>query len=194
MIKAIIFDFFGVLAVRGSISFRQQYYADDAKKIAQEADLIGQLGLGKVGYDDFIDGLARLGGVDRETVLKYTEDYQPNLELLDYIRSRLKSNYKIGIISNAGADWVHRILGDTNYKLFDDVVLSYKYSVIKPQPEIYQISAKNLGVRESECIFIDDISIYCDGAEAAGMESIWYQDFRKMKAELERLLSAGTDN
>lgn len=194
MVKAIIFDFFGVLAVRGTESFRQAHLGDDPAVRYEARNLHDKLGLGLIAYDEFINELATLGGVDRQTVLKYTENYKPNLPLLDYIRNELKLKYKIGIISNAGDDWVARILGTDNYELFDDIILSYKYSVIKPQPEIYTMSSKNLGVAEAECVFVDDIQTYCKGAEAVGMKSIWYKDFQAMKTELQTILSSTTNN
>ncbi len=194
MVKAIIFDFFGVLADRGTASFRKTHLADDPQKDRQAKKLNDELGRGNLGYNDFIDALAALGGVDRQKVLGYTEDYQPNQPLLDYIRDRLKHRYKIGIISNAGADWVLRILGSRNLKLFDDVVLSYKTGFIKPEAEIYELSAKNLGVKPEACVFIDDILTYCQGAEAVGMSTVWYQDFEHFKTELEKILAAVADN
>lgn len=194
MIRAIIFDFFGVLASRDSTSFRKTYLAVDPEKSRRAKKLNDELGRGNLGYDDFISELAKLGGVDRETVLGFTENYHPNSELLDFIRQKLEPNYKLGIISNAGADWVLSILGDDNLKLFDDVILSYKVGLIKPEPEIYELSAKNLGVDEVECVFIDDILTYCQGAEQVGMSTIWYQDFEKFKQEIEKLLAAASDN
>lgn len=188
MIKAVIFDFFGVLAARGAASFRKTYLASDPQKNNRAKELNDELGRGNLSYDDFITQLAKLGGVDRQTVLKFTEDYQPNTELLDYVNASLKGKYKLGIISNAGEDWVLKILGSGYYELFDDIVLSYKVGLIKPESEIYEMSAKNLGVKEEECVFIDDILNYCQGAEAVGMNTIWYQNFEDMKVELEALL------
>ena len=189
MIKAVIFDFFGVLAVRGTASFRQTYFGSDTDKINQAKKVQESLSKGDIGYDDFITALAKIGGVDREVVLQYTENYQPNTQLLDYIRLTLRPKYKIGIISNAGADWIVKILGEVNKKLFDDIVLSYKEGFIKPDSEIYEISLKNLGAGGGECVFIDDILTYCQGAEAVGMNTIWYQDFQQMKTELQKLLN-----
>ena len=194
MIKAVIFDFFGVLTSRDDASFRRTYFSDDPEKDEQAKKLNDELARGNLGYDDFIDALAKLGEVDREKVLEFTENYGPNQELLDYIRDSLKAKYKIGIISNAGEDWVLQILGHENLALFDDIVLSYKVKVIKPDPEIYQLSAKNLGISTKECIFIDDIRRYCDGAERVGMNSVWYQNFEGYKAELEKILAAVSDN
>jgi HAD superfamily hydrolase (TIGR01509 family) len=194
VIKAVIFDFFGVLAGRDDVSFRKTFLVNDQAKDAKARQLNDQLGLGELSYDDFIDELARLGGVSREKVLEYTEDYHPNDKLLDFIKNSLKPAYKIGIISNAGQDWVLRILGEDNLKLFDDIILSYKVGLIKPQPEIYEMSARNLSVNEEECVFIDDILRYCQGAEQVGMNSIWYQAFDGFKTEMNKLLPAVSDN
>jgi HAD superfamily hydrolase (TIGR01509 family) len=192
MIKAVIFDFFGVLAGRDDVSFRKTFLAKDPAKNAKARQLNDQLGLGKLSYDDFIDELAQLGEVSREKVLQYTEDYHPNEELLDFIKQSLKPSLKIAIISNAGQDWVLRILGEENLKLFDDIILSYKVALIKPQAEIYEMSARNLGVQEEECVFIDDILRYCQGAEQVGMNSIWYQGFGQFKQELDKIFSVSS--
>ena len=194
MIKAVIFDFFGVLADHDSTSFRKAYLAGDPIKDAEAQRLNDELGRGDLGYDDFIDGLAKLGAVRREDVLVYTEDYQPNQRLLDFIHDDLRPRYKSGIISNAGQDWVLKILGEDNLKLFDDVILSYKVKMIKPDPGIYELSARNLGVRTEECVFVDDILRYCQGAEHIGMSTVWYQNFGDFKTELEKILAAGSNN
>jgi HAD superfamily hydrolase (TIGR01509 family) len=194
VIKAVIFDFFGVLGLRGSASFRKTFFGDDPVKFQKVEELQDQMGLGNLGYDEFIDQLAILGDVSRAQVLEYTENYQPNTELLDYIRSKLKPKYKIGIISNAGEDWVLKILGEKNIQLFDDIVLSYKAGMIKPEPGIYELSVKNLGIEPEECVFVDDILRYCQGAEQLGMNTVWYQDFERMKAGLEKILESVPDN
>lgn len=193
MIKAVIFDFFGVLATRGLRQFKLDYLAGNQEKIDQSKKLQQELDVGVIGYDDFIAALAKIAGVSTDVVLKYTEDYKPNLDLLYYIRDELKPHYRIGIISNAGADWVMEILGPTHRRLFDSIVLSYKVGVIKPTPEIYKMSAENLEVKESECVFVDDILAYAQGAEQAGMKAIWYRNFDQMKTELEKLITV-SDN
>jgi HAD superfamily hydrolase (TIGR01509 family) len=193
VIKAVIFDFFGVLAIRGSVSFRKTYFPNDSKKMGQAEKIQDKLNRGSIGYDDFIDGLAKIGGVSREKVLEYTENYQPNTELLNYIHEELKPHYKIGIISNAGADWVLKILGEAHKKLFNDILLSYEVSLIKPESEIYEMSIKRLGVKAGETVFIDDILSYCQGGEVVGMNTIWYKDFQQMKKEFEGILASSNN-
>lgn len=194
MIKAIIFDFFGVIVTEGTGSFARTYYPSDQEKIALTQKLQDEVNLGLISYKDYAEGLARLAGVEVEVAQKYLEGHRPNLPLLDYIRHQSKAKYKIGMISNAGDDWVDEILAKEDAALFDDIVLSYKSGYIKPQPEIYELSLKNLGVDPAEAVFIDDIDRYCDAANAVGMKAILYKNFDQMKIELEAILAAGADD
>ncbi len=119
---------------------------------------------------------------------------QPNKQLLDYIKTALKPKYKIGIISNAVGDVLYEILLENDVSLFDDIVISHRVGVAKPESAIYYYALKNLGVRADETVFIDDIEDFCEAARAIGIQAIYYQDFQQMKMELERILSAGADN
>lgn len=118
---------------------------------------------------------------------------RPNKVLLTYIRAQLKPRYKIGIISNALADWIAEILESEDVKLFDDIVISYKVGVAKPSPTIYRLSLSNLGVKPEESVFIDDIEAFCEAARAVGMQAIFYENFEQMERELESLLAVSNN-
>ena len=188
MIKAVIFDFFGVLANEGTVSFARAHYPDDQDKRAKTGLLQDRLNLATITYDQYVTELAKLGGVDEATTREYLETHKPNRQLLDYIRDNLKPHYKIGMISNAGDNWLDEILEKQDITLFDDIILSYRIGFIKPQPEIYKLSAKNLAVQPQDCIFVDDIERYCAGATEVGMKAIVYENFEQMKGKLERIL------
>jgi len=112
----------------------------------------------------------------------------PNREVLDYIKHELKPKYKIGIVSNVMADYLYLILSKDDLKLFDDVVLSYKAGVAKPESEIYELALRNLGVKPEEAVFIDDQERFVEAAKAVGMKGIYFQDFNQMKRDLEKAL------
>lgn len=118
----------------------------------------------------------------------------PNQPLLEYIKTNLKPQYKIGIISNAIGDVLYEILSKDEVSLFDDIVISHRVGVAKPEAAIYNIALENFGIRAEEAIFIDDIEDFCMAAQSLGMQAICYQNFEQMKTDLEKLLSAGTDN
>ncbi len=113
---------------------------------------------------------------------------EPNGELLGYIKNQLRPKYKIGIISNSSGRGIQQVLAN-RLDLFDDIVVSAEVGLFKPQPEIYQLAAKRLKLRPSECVYIDDENYRVDGALNAGMQGIVYTDFGQMKKELENLLT-----
>lgn len=194
MIKAIIFDCFGVLTTEAFDLFRDKYLGDDEPKRQQANKAMDDLNMGLIGYDDFLNQLAKISGAGTDEVLAVLEENQPNEALFGYIRTRLKSQYKIGMLSNAGDDWISEMFKPDDIALFDSIVLSFRAKVIKPQPEAYRLVAREMGVKSTECVFIDDRQKYCEGAKVVGMKSVLYDDFPQMKKDLEVLLAADADN
>lgn len=190
MIKAIIFDFFGVLITEGFKRFCDIYFPDDKEKRRLAIELVTKHDAGAITKEQYTSGLAKLAGVGLEAVNENMNDNTPNDLLLDYIRKELKPKYKIGVLSNSGDDYISQMLKPEDLKTFDDIILSYRHGMIKPQKEIFEMSGERLGVKTSECIFIDDSPSHCAGARAAGMQAILYQNFGQMKADLEAILKS----
>lgn len=188
MIKAIIFDCFGVLTTEGFGVFRNKYFENSPENRSRANKLMDELNGGKVSYDDFLTGLAALSKTSKETVMEYLTENKPNEPLFDYIRQQLKPLYKIGMLSNAGENWLEELFSKEDVELFDDIVLSYEHGLIKPEAGIYLLAAKRLKVEPQECLFIDDNVGHCEGARKVGMQTIHYQDFSQLKKDLERLL------
>jgi putative hydrolase of the HAD superfamily len=55
-------------------------------------------------------------------------------------------------------------------------VLSHESRLVKPDPKIFDLMAKRLGIELGECLFIDDVERYCVAAENLGMKTILYED------------------
>jgi len=189
MIEALIFDCFGVLATDGWLPFRKKYFGDNAELRQQVTDMQRQVDAGLADYHDFVQTLAVLSGVSVDEVWNAIRDNQPNEPLFELIRE-LKPHYKIGFLSNAGADWLHDIFTDEQVALFDAVALSYETGFVKPDPKAYQIIADRLGVPPENCLLIDDQARYAEGADEVGMAMIVYQDFEQLKTELKQRLAA----
>lgn len=189
MIRAVIFDFFGVLVTEGFKQFQTDYFENDDEKRQKAVDLITQVDSGKISMNDFTAELAKLADISPREVADALGGNRPNKLLLDYIRQNLHGSYKTSILSNSSMDFPGKILSSKDLGLFDDVVLSYRYGIVKPQPEIYRLAARRLGVEPAQAVFIDDSPGHVEGARKVGMKSIYYDDFRQMKNELEKLLS-----
>jgi putative hydrolase of the HAD superfamily len=72
-------------------------------------------------------------------------------------------------------------------ELFDAVVISGEVGLRKPEPEIYALAARRLGVDPSQCVFVDDLTPNVRGAEAAGMVGVHHVDAERTVGELEAL-------
>lgn len=194
MVKAIIFDCFGVLVTEGFKQFCDTYFPGNMKKRRSAIGLVTDHDSGYTTHDQYIQSLADLAGISVDIVNQHMSGNQPNTLLIKYIRNELKPKYKIGVLSNSGDDYIGQMLDPEDLKIFDDIVLSYQHNIVKPQAEIFELAAKRLGVLLAECTFVDDSQSHCEGARRAGMQAIVYKDFPMMKSELEKLLATSTDN
>ncbi len=192
MIKAIIFDCFGVLATEGWEPYYQKHFADKPEQLSEAHRLVKQLNMGNINYKIFITKVAKLANISEEQAIAVIDDNVPNEPLFAYIKDNLRPKYKIGLLSNAGANWLEEIFTPEQLTLIDDYILSYEASFIKPQPEIYKLMAQKLGVKTDECVMIDDRQKHVDGAVNSGMQAILYEDFGQMREGLEKLLSQST--
>ncbi|HSW78592.1 MAG TPA: HAD family phosphatase [Candidatus Babeliales bacterium] len=194
MIKAIIFDCFGVLTKDWWREFLSTLPEGPGKKKAKE--LNHQWDAGLITIKQFVQGVHEATGRQPEPIeqMMTVPKVLKNTELLDYIRT-LKPLFKIGLLSNIGTNWIREnFLTKDEQKLFDDLVFSYEIGVIKPEPKIYQIAAERLSVAPKETVFIDDVNTYCLAAQGLGFKTINYKDFSQMKQELEKILAADSDN
>ena len=189
MIKAVIFDCFGVLASDGWLPFRNTHFGGRPKLLERAKSLNKQVDAGVLRFDDFIAGVAALAEVSIGEVRRKIEGNTPDPELFSFIQDELKPKYKIGMLSNAAANWLDRMFTPEQISLFDATVLSYEIGTIKPDPLTYKTIAERLGVQPEECVFVDDQLRYCDGANSIGMRAIHYQNFEQFKAEIQSLIA-----
>lgn len=90
------------------------------------------------------------------------------------ILSQLKADgYKIGLISNCSAEppviWPRTPFAP----YFDVTIFSCSVKLRKPDPRIFELAAKELGVKPEDCLYIGDgDSGELEGAERAGMHAV----------------------
>lgn len=188
MIKAVIFDCFGVLTESTHNRFYTTYFADAPEKVARARELDDAANKGLMSLDAFHKNLSELAGISVRDVEQFVSQHVPNVELLRYIQDSLKPAMKIGFLSNVADNILDVLFTPEQQALFDDVVLSYQVGMAKPEAAIFELAAARLGVDVSECVFVDDIQQYVDGARLAGMQAILYTDFNRFKKDIETTL------
>lgn len=190
MIKAIIFDCFGVLATDGWLPFRDTHFAGQPELLEQARANSIRVDSGLMPYDDFVEWLSQATGLSIKEVRRNIEGSVPNQALFAYIRDFLAPTYKVGMLSNAGGNWLNDMFEPWQVALFDEVVLSYEVGAVKPQPIMYETAALKLGVLPEEAVFIDDIERFVEGARQAGMKGVRYDDPEQTIADLEEIIDA----
>jgi HAD superfamily hydrolase (TIGR01509 family) len=193
MIKAIIFDCFGVLTTEGWLPFKAKYFQGDAELNRQATELNQRADAGLISHQDFLEAVAELANVTPAEVSAAIDVNMANEQLFDYIATHLKSKYKIGFLSNAAANWLKELFTREQLKLFDAISLSYEKGFIKPYPEAYEVIAGQLMLPVEACVLVDDQERHCAGARAAGMQAVLYKDFEQMKGDLEQILAADAE-
>lgn len=182
IIKAILFDFHGVLV------FRKKDYRPDSV-----ADGIDSM-IGDCANDaEFKARAMKKYGLDEKgfnSVLgRIVDKYEKFAEIWDLL-PQLRKKYKLAIINNGTFltipkfDERHSI-----YKNFDLFVSSSVEGIKKPDAGIYRMAAQRLDVVPGGCLFMDDSKTNVDGAESIGIKSIWWESkdigFGKFKDFLE---------
>lgn len=101
--------------------------------------------------------------------------YMPPFEKMYDLVKQLKENgYGIYLLSNASSDFHIRREGIPALSLFDGVVISADYKLLKPEKEIYLTLYEKFSLNPEECFFIDDVQKNIDGARATGMDGHCY--------------------
>lgn len=97
------------------------------------------------------------------------------IEVVDAIH-RLKQTYRTAILTNDATDWLGA--GWRNWwwlrDEFEVMVDAAEEGLRKPAPAIYRRVCERLGVPPEQSVFIDDLTVNCEGAEAVGMLPFWF--------------------
>lgn len=189
MIKAIVFDCFGVLVVDALGAILDQLKEEDPERADKIIEIIDSVIVNKIMIKDSQTQVAALLGMSREAYVdKLRTGETKNTKLLAYIE-QLRVTHKTGMLSNVSKNGLaERFTPEELTKHFDAVVASGDIGHAKPHARAYEIAAEQLGVRLDECVMVDDRDEYCEGAQRVGMQIVKYVTFSQMKQDLEKLL------
>lgn len=174
--KAVIFDCFGVLY--GGSLFALMAMAPPEKR-NEIVDLNRQNDYGFLSFADYAKGMADLLGKPTDEIHEvFKQKRVRNQPLFDFISHIKSPDVKIGLLTNAGRDMPKVLFNEQELSggIFDAYIVSSECGIVKPNPDIYKLLAEKLGVSEGDCLMVDDAFENCHGAEAAGMQSVWYAD------------------
>jgi putative hydrolase of the HAD superfamily len=201
-IKALIFDLDNTILDRSktflnfSNKLINEYFTEvtdiEQQKIIEQIVVTDQDGY-KEKKQMFIELLEILPWNNKPSVEEllefYTSEYvssallmEDALEILQYI----KTKYKIGLITNGKIIIQYGKIDKLNLReYFDTIVVSEEAGIKKPNKGIFEIALKSLNLRSEDCIYIGDHPVNdIDGADKAGMKTIWIKVNQPWKDEL----------
>ena len=111
----------------------------------------------------------KLVAADAELLLARTSVYEDTAPFFEAARGQ---GIAIVLVSNCGYSTRPMLEAKGLLGLVDAVVLSCEVGTAKPDPEIYQIALRSLGVPAADAVFLDDQPGYCAGAAAVGVRPI----------------------
>lgn len=174
MIKAVIFDCFGVLCVGARTYMMQQCQTNRQNELS---DLFDQADYGYVTTAEFNEQAAALLDMDSSTFDTMAHQrYAHDESMLALVRS-LRRTHKTALLSNANDTIIGELFPPSlQAELFDEVVVSSSLGMIKPSRQLFDYTATRLDVLPEECVMVDDIARNITGAAEAGMDGIVFTD------------------
>ena len=197
-IKAVIFDFGGVLVRTGDLSPRQHLAArlglsyDEISQLVFESESARRATLGQITTQQHWDSVRKKLGLSPEELpsvpLQFWGGDALDTGLVEFIRS-LQPAYKTGLLSNA---WDNlRAVLENGYKIadaFDEIIISAEVGMAKPDPRIYRLALQRLDTVPGEAVFVDDFAENVEAARAVGVIAIHFANPAQVRAELQQLL------
>jgi len=194
VIRGVIFDFGNVICSFDVGIFLAKLHEGSGLDVGTLRDRIYGSGLhsryerGDISSEEFHREVVRRIGMDipvDELAERFSDIFTP-LESTQGLIRALKGRFRLGLLSNTN-EWhfLRHIRKVPVFPLFDAVTLSFEVGALKPEPEIYLDALRKLSLPPEECVFIDDIGKYAEGAAALGIRGIHYTNH----ADLLRVLS-----
>ena len=197
VIRAVIFDFGGVLADEG---FREGLEViaghnglDPKEFFALASDAIYETGYitgrgNEAGYWDFLRRKTGLAGEDSDLTGEIMRRFVLRPRMMVAVRLLRASGILAAILSDQ-TDWLERLDARDRFFLeFDRVFNSYRLGKGKRDPTIFDDTVRALGVAPEETLFVDDNAGHVERAASRGLRAVLFRGQDRFLAGLGPLL------
>ena len=181
MIKAIIFDWGGVIAPNpngGWMNVLMEMLKISFEELQPHWDAAGykDFSKGQITEEDFWTRFQGSFGkplnIDTAKVWADGSALQPYPGFMEFIQSLHDAGLKTAVLSNTVKPLSTILRSSGLYSDFDAVILSDEVGIVKPNIGLYKDIVYRLGVSADECIYIDDLEKNLLPARTIGMSTI----------------------
>jgi len=194
-IKAIIFDFGGVITHYPPFTFRKElakFLKIDFEIVNREVAKINpDFAKGTINEEEFWKKLTSALNIvvpekDKKNFItdECSRDAKINKDVEKIVIALKNSGYKLGIISNILEPHAKYSKVQGWFKNFSSVILSCEVGLLKPDERIYNLMLERLRLKGNECIYIDDREVNLKPAEKVGIKTILFKNATQLKKEL----------
>jgi FMN phosphatase YigB (HAD superfamily) len=126
--------------------------------------------------------------LDRATFLDvWNCHFRVHHQVMPLVES-LFGRVKVLLLSNTNADHFEPLRPQLPVlERFDDLVLSYRLGVAKPDPAIFAEALRRAGTAPDRTVFFDDVQPYVDAARGAGLRAERFTDASQFRRQLAAL-------
>jgi len=180
MIKAIIFDFFGVFRTD---SYKAWLIRNGYERVGLFAEASILADQGKIDSNEFYRRVSV--AVGRPVTFEEVDGIATlDTEMVAFVR-KLKHNYQIGLLSNAPKDFIRTLLDDYELNdVFDDIFISAENGYLKPHPDAFQNALRIMKVDANNVLFVDDTAANVESAVQQGITSLAFTNIEQLKQDL----------
>lgn len=198
MIKALLFDFGGVLLrtenqePRKALANKYAISKSELEYLVFASSSSYQAMVGEISARQHWQEIAKILSIASEEIIDLRNQFfsgdRLDLNLITYLRN-MRKDYKIGLLSNAWDDLRSLLKEEFGIiEVFDAVIISAEVGLIKPDPRIYQLAAEKLSVATNQVIFIDDVTENVAAARNSGMFAIQFLSPSQIIPEINQII------
>lgn len=188
MIKAIVFDYTGVIS-HGPIGdwVRKNLTSEDKRYILFN-ESSHKWDMGEITLEEIYLRISSITGVKVELIWdKFFENTILKNDVINIIK-RLKKKYKIVLFSNHAGELLRRLLIKHKItELFDEILISSEHKMKKPSPEFFNLLLNITKVKKDEMVFVDDNKLNVEATNKFGILCFIFQSSQKLIRDLKSL-------
>ncbi len=203
-IRAVVFDIGGVLELDvielvdiGLDARWEQHLGLQVGELDRRMESIWLAGsLGRCTEEDVHQEMCTRLGMNQEQVAQYMCEMwdwycgRLNVPMADFFRS-LRPSYQTALLSNSFVGARREEQQRHHFEeMCDLIIYTHEEGVAKPEPGIFELTCKRLGVQPTEMLFLDDSLRNIAAAQTLGIQAIHFHETEQAIADVQACLQA----